>query len=125
MRRSRDSFRDCLYSKDRTRACDSLVELYVICARHHHHDDATVFELLDRTRNCAPFAVTLRPSSRYRRTSKRSNGDVVIISFAFPDAVRWVHTHLARSRSKDEPIVIPIFGHILPAEHVAQKARVA
>ena len=45
----------------------------------------------------------------------------MIISLAFPDAVGRVYAHLARSRFEDEPIVIPIFGHILPAEHIAQK----
>ena len=45
----------------------------------------------------------------------------VIIGLAFPDAVRRVHTHLARSRFEDQPVVIEIFGHILPAEHVPQK----
>src|SRR6266550_8455279 len=73
-------------------------------------------------RNCAPFA---RNSSTVASISSHMIAIEycrrVIISFAFPDAVRRVHAHLARSRFEDQPVVIPIFGHILPAEHVPQK----
>src|SRR6266550_4709742 len=44
----------------------------------------------------------------------------VTISLPFPYAVPRVHTHPARFRFEDQPVVIPIFSQILPAEHVAQ-----
>src|SRR6059058_3755753 len=73
-------------------------------------------------RNCAPFA---RNSSTVRIDVIAHERDRVlprvIISLAVPFTVRRVHTHLARSRFEDEPVVVPIFGYILPAEHVPQK----
>ena len=45
----------------------------------------------------------------------------VIISLAFPDAVRRVHAHLARPRFENEPIVIEILGDVLPPEDITQK----
>src|SRR5437762_1589911 len=72
-------------------------------------------------RNCAPF----RPQLLHRCIDVIAHDrnrvlTRVIISFAFPDAVRRVHAHLAWSRFENEPVVIPIFGHILLAEHVPQ-----
>ena len=99
-----------------------LVKLHVIRARHDHHDHATVLAFLDWAAELRAF----RPQLIHRRIDVIAHDrdrvlPRVIISFAFPNAVRRVRTHLTRSRFEDQPIVIPIFGHILPAEHVPQK----
>jgi hypothetical protein len=99
-----------------------LIQLDVICAGHDHHDDAAVLALLDWPVELCPFG----PQLIHRRIdviAHERDGVVtrVIISLAFPDAVRRVHPHFARSRFEDQPVVIPIFGHILPAKHVPQK----
>jgi hypothetical protein len=99
-----------------------LVKLHVIRARHDHHDHATVHLFLDRAAELRSF----RPQLFHRRLDVIAHDrdrvvPRVIIGFAFPHAVCRVHTHLARSRFEDQPVVIPIFGHILPAEHVPQK----
>ena len=82
---------------------------------------ATVFAFLDWAAELRAF----RPQLIHRRIDVIAHDrdrvlPRVIVSLAFPDAVRRVHTHLARSRFEDQPILIPIFGHILPAEHVPQ-----
>ena len=103
-----------------------LIELHVIRAGYDHHDHATVLSLLDFFSELRSF----RPQLIHRRIDVIAHDrdrvlPRMIISFAFPDAVRRVHAHLARSRFEDQPVLIPIFGHILPAEHVRRNARVA
>ena len=98
-----------------------LIKLHVIRARHDHHDHAPVHLFLD----CASELRSFPPQFIHRRVDLIAHDcdrvlPRVIISLAFPDAVRRVHAYLARSRLEDQPVVIPIFGHILPAEHVAQ-----
>ena len=99
-----------------------LVKLHVIRAGHDHHDHATVLAFLDFFSELRSF----RPQLIHRRIDVIAHDrdrvvPRVIIGLTFPDAVRRMHTHLARSRFEDQPVVIPIFGHIFPAERVSQK----
>ena len=99
-----------------------MIKLHVVRAGDDHHDHATVLAFLDWAAELRSFC----PQLLHRRIDVIAHErdrvlPRVIISLAFPDTVRRVHAHLARSRFEDEPVVIPIFGHILPAEHVPQK----
>src|SRR5262249_49899414 len=100
-----------------------LIQLDVIRAGNDHHDDATILALLDRTSELRSF----RPQLADRRVDVVAHErdrvmSRVIIRLAFPFAMRRVHAHFAWSRFENEPIVIPILGHILPTEHIAQKS---
>ena len=99
-----------------------LVQLDVIRAGHDHHDDPPVLGLLDRTPKLRPFRLQLTDRCinivAHQRNRVMSR---VIVGFALPIAVCRVHAHLAWPRFENEPIVIPIFGHILPAEHIPEK----
>jgi hypothetical protein len=99
-----------------------LIQLDVIRAGHDHHDDTTVFALLNRTSELSSFRTKLA-DRRLDVVAHQCDRVVtrVIIGLAFPFAVRWVHTHLARPRFENEPIVIEILGDVVPPEHVTQK----
>src|SRR6266513_3558458 len=76
-----------------------LIQLDVIRAGHDHHDHATVLAFLDFFSELRAF----RPQLIYRRIdfiAHERDGVLarMIVRFPFPDAVRRVHTHLARSR---------------------------
>jgi hypothetical protein len=88
------------------------------------HDHATVLALLDRAAELRTFGAQLlhrgidAVAHEGDRVVRR-----VITCFAFPDAVRRVHAHLARVRFEDEPVVI--FGYMVPGAHARRNARVA
>jgi hypothetical protein len=92
-----------------------LIQLDVIRAGHDHHDDAAVLALLYRTSELRSFRPQLA-DSRIDVVAHQRDRVVtrVVVSLAFPFAVRRVHAHLARPRFENEPIVIEILGDVLP-----------
>jgi hypothetical protein len=74
-----------------------LIQLHVIRAGHDHHDHATVLAVFDRAAELRAF----RRQLIHRRIDVIAHErdrvlPRVMISLAYPYAVRRVHTHLAR-----------------------------
>ena len=73
-----------------------LIQLDVIRAWQDHHNDPAVLGLLDRTPELRSFRLQLFDRGINIVAHQRDRVMTrVIISFAFPDAVRWMHGHLA------------------------------